>query len=135
MCLLFFFILLFHFCIFTAHRRGARFALWRSSALILFSSAITPNSLFYCMENNCLYNWRLNRLPLLAANQQPLCDGRLRKRQALPLSAGLWPDIVEKGSLTHAAKTDRRYYNVFVKPNAEGKSRSVCTMLRRENDL
>ena len=24
--------------------------------------------------------------------------------------------------------------NVFVKPNAEGKSRSVCTMLRREND-
>jgi len=26
------------------------------------------------------------------------------------------------------------YFNVFVKPNAEGKSRSVCTMLRREND-
>jgi len=25
-------------------------------------------------------------------------------------------------------------WNVFVKPNAEGKSRSVCTMLRREND-
>lgn len=26
------------------------------------------------------------------------------------------------------------YYNVLVKPNAESKSRSVCTMLRREND-
>ena len=26
------------------------------------------------------------------------------------------------------------YFNVFVKPNAEGKSRSVCTMPRREND-
>ena len=24
--------------------------------------------------------------------------------------------------------------NVFVKPSAEGKSRSVCTMPRREND-